>query len=164
MSTKTPVSAPSASAATLSNQQKARDWTTVAVVLGSATAALSYAPSRSFLLSVHVGALTLYLAAAGLLYVCYAAAAKAAEWRGGGVSGILRSKEGGDFHSEQVEGLVDGYYGNFGEESRSEKGNTHQAHSKRGGGGRGRAGAGEAGAQRERERKARSRQSPECAP
>jgi hypothetical protein len=111
-----------ASAQTLSNAQKAKDWTTVAVVIGVVATAVSYAPSRAFLQGVHasstLGALSVYLAGVLLVFVCYTSLMNVSEWRGGGVSGILNSAEGGNFHKQQVSGLVNGYYDNFGEESR----------------------------------------------
>lgn len=111
------------SAVALSNAQKAKDFTTVGVVVAVSAAALAYGPSRAFLQAVHsgstLGAVSLYVAVVALLYVCYSSLMKVSEWRGGGVSGILNSAEGDNFHKEQVSNLVDGYYGNFGEESRS---------------------------------------------
>ena len=113
----------------LTNAQKAKDFTTVAVVVGAAALALAVPASRAFLVDLHassaLGAASLYLGAAALVFVCYKSLMNTAEWRGGGVTGILNSKEGSGFHDKEVAGLVNGYYDNFGEESRSEQ--THTA-------------------------------------
>ena len=106
----------------LTNAQKAKDYTTVAVVIGAAALAVALPPTRSFLVDLHsssaLGAVSLYLGAISLVYVCYKSLMNTAEWRGGGVTGILNSSEGNGFHAKEVSGLVNGYYDNFGEESR----------------------------------------------
>lgn len=116
----------SASVVAANNAQKAKDFTTVGVVVSAVAAAAYYEPSRAFILGVHsasaAGAASLYVAAVLLVYVCYVSLMRVSEWRGGGVTGILNSQEGGDFHKQQVKGLVDGYYDNFGEESRKQGG------------------------------------------
>lgn len=112
------------SAIAQSNAQKAKDWTTVAVVLGVAAAAVTLSAPRTFLLSLHasstLGAFSLYAGVLALIVVCYKSLMNNGEWRGGGVSGILNSHEGDGFHAKEVSGLVNGYYDNFGAESRSD--------------------------------------------
>lgn len=111
------------SAIVQSNAQKAKDWTTVAVVIGVAAAAVTLQAPRTFLLQLHassaLGAFSLYAGVLALIVVCYKSLMNNGEWRGGGVSGILNSTEGDGFHAKEVSGLVNGYYDNFGAESRS---------------------------------------------
>jgi hypothetical protein len=98
----------------VTNAQKASDYTTVAVVVGAVTLALAVPASRAFLASLHAssttGAVGLYAAALALVVVCYKSLMNTAEWRGGGVSGILASSEGDGFHGKEVKNLVNGYY------------------------------------------------------
>ena len=116
------------SAIVQSNAQKAKDWTTVAVVVGVATAAVTLQVPRAFLMQLHssstLGALSLYIGVIALIVVCYKSLMNNGEWRGGGVSGILNSTEGDGFHAKEVSGLVNGYYDNFGAESRSDNNHT----------------------------------------
>jgi hypothetical protein len=111
------------SAVLLSNAQLAKDYTTVGVVLAGVGASLVYEPSRLLLASIHagsgLGAASLYVAGAALVYVCYTSLKNTSEWRGGGVTGILSSAEGKGFHGGEVDAMATGYFNNFGEESRS---------------------------------------------
>jgi len=135
------------SCAASSSGVESRGWTTVAVVL-AAVVALFYADaSRAFVVQLHaastLGAASLYVAGVLLLYLCYSSLSPVirpghphvnkagSEWRGGGVSGILRSKEGSDFHKQEVSKLVNGYYDNFGEASRKEGGDHGERLTKR---------------------------------
>lgn len=107
------------------NAQKAKDYTTVGVIVSLVSAAAAWAPSRSFVLSLHssslLGALSVYAGLLALVYVCYTSLMSGVEWRGGGVSGILNSDMKDGFHKSAVKQHVDTYYDNFGKESRLEK-------------------------------------------
>jgi len=126
----TPAASRPRSEVEVTNAQKASDYTTVAVVVGAVTLALAVPASRAFLADLHassmLGAAGLYAAALALAVVCYKSLMNTAEWRGGGVTGILSSSEGNGFHGKEVKNLVNGYYDNFGAESRKE-GGDHDA-------------------------------------
>ncbi len=123
------------SAVEVQNTQKAQDYTTVAVVVGATALALAVPQSRAFLSVLHssslVGALSVYGAVLALIVLCYKSLMNTAEWRGGGVTGILRSAEGGDFHANKVNNDVTGYFSNFGDESRKEGGDHDSLLAKR---------------------------------
>jgi hypothetical protein len=100
---------------------KARATTTVGVVVTAVAAALYFNTTRTFiteLQSTVTGAIGVYASAVFLVLYCYRQFLGVSEWRGGGVTGILRSAEGETFHKQEVKNLVNGYYDNFGEESR----------------------------------------------
>lgn len=119
----------------LTNAQKAKDYTTVAVVVGAVALAVLLPATREFLAGLHAGstagAVSLYAGAAALVFVCYKSLMNTAEWRGGGVTGILNSNEGNGFHAQEVSKMVNGYYDNFGEESRKQGGDHDSLLAKR---------------------------------
>jgi len=117
------------SAVVQQNSQKAQDYTTVAAVVGISAFVFAVPATRDLVLGVHnsslVGALLVYGAAVALAWYSYKSLMNTAEWRGGGVAGILNSNEAG-FHGDKVQQDVQGYFSNFGEQSRKE-GGDHDA-------------------------------------
>jgi len=117
------------SAVVQQNQQKAQDYTTVAAVVGASALVLAVPFTRDIVAGIHnssiIGALLVYGVSIGLAWTSYKSLMNTAEWRGGGVAGILNSSESG-FHGDKVNQDVTGYFSNFGEQSRKE-GGDHDA-------------------------------------